>query len=217
VGVGGDRQPVPVRLVDDGAHLLEGELAGEHVGAGRHHPSAGHDLDDVGTTLGPLRDRPAQRLHAGRLATHRPAVPARGGDRRPGRDDGRSVTGARPVDDGPAAVPEVAHCRDADPEVLLLRRIDDRLELVGRELGELVQGPDTAVATEVHVRVDETGQQRGRVGDRAAVRRGERRGLDPDDDAVVDEDERAARHRPLTVEGDLSPVPAHGASHSRRP
>jgi hypothetical protein len=76
VRVRGQREPEPVRLVDQGPQLLEAELAGGEVGAGGHDATAGHDLHHAGAPLGPLAHRAAQRLDTGRPATHRPAVPA---------------------------------------------------------------------------------------------------------------------------------------------
>ena len=49
-----DGQPERVRLVDDGLHLLEAELAGHEVRAGGEDAATRHDLDDVGTALGAL-------------------------------------------------------------------------------------------------------------------------------------------------------------------
>jgi hypothetical protein len=77
VGVGDDGETLAVGLVHHGAQLGEAELGLQHVGARRHHPAAGHDLDDGRAPLGPLANRPAQLVLARRLAAHRPAVAAR--------------------------------------------------------------------------------------------------------------------------------------------
>jgi hypothetical protein len=114
-------------------------------------------------------------------------------------------------------VSEITDGRHAGAQVLLLCRRDHRPELVARQLRDLLQRPRAAVAAQMHVGVDESGQQRRVVGDRAPVGRRKGRRLDADDHPVVDEDERAAWHRPLAVEGDCGPVSAHGASLSRRP
>ena len=68
------------------------------------------------------------------------------------------------LDDGPPVVAEVPHRRDARAEVLLPRGRDDRLQLVGGQLGDPVQRMRAAVTAEVHVRVDEAGQDRGPMG-----------------------------------------------------
>jgi len=55
--MGGDREPERVRLFDDSAQLLQGELASQYIGAHGHRTPAGHDLHDVCTALGPCAYR----------------------------------------------------------------------------------------------------------------------------------------------------------------
>ena len=149
-----------MRLLHDGAHLPEGELAAEDIGVRRQDPTTGHDLHDTGAAVHPLADGRAQRVRTRRappIDAQWPPGTVSGGP------DATTVGPSpppRPVDDRPSVVPEIAHGRHACPEVLLLGGRDDVLEPLGGQLGELVQRPGAAVAAEVDMGVDQPGQER---------------------------------------------------------
>jgi hypothetical protein len=208
-----------VRLVDDGAHLVEGELTAEDVGGRGHHPAAGHHLDDVGAPLHPLADGPAQVVDPGDLPAQPPAVPTHGGDRRAGGDHGRARSGAAvPVHHRPGHVPQVPDGGDPGGEVPPQGGGDDQVDRRGVQLGQLVQRPRAAVRAEVDVGVDQAGQQggTGEFGDRAALRRARRRRFHADDRAGLHEDQGAAGQHPLAVEGPFPPVAVHGRPPASR-
>jgi len=132
VRVRSDAETDVVCLLDNGSQFLHGELAGEHVGAWRQHSATGHDLDDVGTAVRPVAHRLSQCSGAGGLPAHGPAVAPERGDGRPGRDYGRSVTGAPvTVHNRPLLVAEIAHGCDAYRKRSALRRLDGVFEFGG--------------------------------------------------------------------------------------
>ena len=163
------------------------------------------------------RSRTAARsaVLAGHLAAHHPAVPADRGDGRTGGDDVRLVVRARAVaaiHDGPPVVAQVPDRRHARGQLLGQRRVDHRLQVVGRELRQPLQGAVLRVTAQVDVRVDEP-RQHGAVGDvdeLDAVRHRSAGGLDAGDPAVLDEDHRAVRPQLLAVEGPGRPDRQHG-------
>ena len=204
-----------MRLLDHAAQLREGELAGGEVGAGRHGAAAGHHLHDVDPSLRSLPHGGPQRVLAGHLAAHHPAVPADRGDGRTGGDDVRAVVRGRAVaalHDRPAVVAQVPDRRHARGQLLGERRLDHGVQLVGRELRQALQGAVVGVAAQVDVRVDEARQQRavGEVDELDAVRHRRAGGLHPGDPPVVDEDHCAVRPQRLAVEGPRRPYRQHG-------
>ena len=168
-----------------------------------------------GAALGTLADRPAQVLLSRGLPAHRPAVAAGRGDRRPRADDGGPVRaetiGADAVEHRPPVVAEVADRGHPGAQVLLLGGDDDAFQLVGGELGNLVERAEAAVAAQVDMGVDQPGQERraGDVDDLAPVRGGCGGRLHADDAPFVDQDEDAAGHGAGSVEGPVGSVRAH--------
>ena len=218
----GDRQPGAVRLLDQEAQVVVGELWRAHVGAGRVHAAAGHHLDDVDTARHPLAHRGDDVLGGRDLATEVVAVPSGAGDRRPGRDDPRQpvVVGplpVAPVDHVEAAVPEVPDGGHSRGEVPGQRLGDHGVQLVGGEARHPVEGHRPAVGDEVDVHVDEAGEHGGRavVGHRAAVGDDVRRGLHADDRRPVDEDGGTSLDEPLAVEGELRADRVHLSMETR--
>ena len=212
VGVRGHPQADAVRLVDNGAQLLQSELTCRDVGARRHVAAARHDLHDVDAPLSPLAHRGAQRIDARDLAAHHPAMPAHRCDRRSRRDDVRLARARRvaPVDDRPVRVAEIAHRRDARCELVVERGGDDLLEVSRRELGKPLERAVARVAAQVDVRVDQAGEHRPvGVDDLAPVGRSEADGLDADDATPLDEHDGAAGADLLAVERVVGPDREH--------
>ncbi len=116
------------------------------------------------------------------------------------------------VHDRPPVVAQVPDRRHARGQLLGQRRLDHRVQVVGRELRQTLQGAVLRVAAQVDVRVDEAGQQRavGEVDELDAVRHRRAGGLDAGDPPVVDEDHRAVRPQLLAVEGPCRPDRQHG-------
>jgi len=207
-----------VRLLDRNAEFRQRELASQDIRARRHHAAANHDLDHVGPPLGPRADGSAQRIRAGRLASHRPAVAADAGDRRAGRDDRRQRRGQAgaaltvpPRDHRPVTVAEIPDGGDASSQVPPQCRPDHGLQPVIGVIGEPVQRPVRAVPAEVDVRVRQPGHDgRARVVQNLPVRSdlGMAR-FDAGDPARVDEDRHAAGHCRLAVKAPGCPQCVH--------
>lgn len=128
-------------------------------------------------------DRAPQLVGAPRLAAHRRAVAARAGDRWAGHHHGRPVAApAIVVDHGEVVVAEIAYGGDAVVELTPHRTADDVVQLIRCQIGDSVERVRSVVGAEMHVRIDQAGQQRGawKVGDLAAVRCGRRRRFDAD-------------------------------------
>ena len=93
VGVGDDRKPGPVRLLDERDEFGHGELGAQLVGLRRREPARGHHLHHVNAPLGMLGDR---RAHiAGHRTAEEVAVAARGRERRPRCDHARQTGDSR--------------------------------------------------------------------------------------------------------------------------
>ena len=122
---------------------------------------------------------------------------------------GRTVAA---VHDGPPVVAQVPDRRHAGGQLLGQRRVDHRLQVVGRELRQTFQGAVLRVAAQVDVRVDETRQHGavGEVDELDAVRERRAAGLDADDLPVLDEHHRALGPQVLAVEGPGRPYRQHG-------
>jgi hypothetical protein len=109
-------RPEAVRLLDHAAQLVEGELTCRDVGAGGHVPAAGHDLDDVDATFGPL---PTAARSAFSPATSPPifqqcpATEVMGGPDATMWGPGRGGTVAA-LDDGPVVVAQIPDRRHAE-------------------------------------------------------------------------------------------------------
>ena len=213
-------RPAPWAASTTARQLLGGELHAEHVGAGRHHPAAGHHLDHVDAALGVgghrrLARRPRRRPRRRGSGSARRARSA--ADRRPGsaarpasagrggrgcgtRVSPRSRTVVTPARACRASAAAIARSRASSPAP------PGALEPTGG-----------AVAHEVHVRVDETRKHRPVVRrDRDVA--GERvvAGLDADDAPAVDEHGGAAREEALPVEGVGGSPRVHAPQRARR-
>ena len=193
VRVRGHLQPVPVRLVHRGPQHFRRELGQMLVGAWRQGPAAGHDLDDVDAALHVLAHRgPHPRLGRLRAPAQVVAVPGRrGGDRRPGREDGRQPGLAAQPERQVVPVAQVPDRGDAAAQGRLPGPDHRRYRLLvgaGRECADRVRA---GVEGQVDVGVDQSRQQRrpAQVDDVRAVRRG-RPGADGDDGAAVDHHQR---------------------------
>jgi hypothetical protein len=146
-------------------------------------------------------------------------VTAGRGDRRSGRDDPRPPRGRlAPFDDRPLHVAEVADRRDARRELLGERGVDDRRDPAGVQFGQLLEGTRAAVGTQVHVGVDQPGEQRraGPVDDLAVGRGGRGAGFDADDVSVPHQDEGTAGQPPFAVECDVGAI-SHQIRHGPPP
>ena len=80
-------------------------------------------------------------------------------------------SGVAAVQHGPAPVAEVAHGGDAGREVPAQRVVDHAGEVLVVERRQAFQRARAGVTAQVHVRIDQTGQDRGigEVGHRPAV------------------------------------------------
>ena len=199
-GVGGRAAAGLARLLDGGAHLVERELGRIGLDARGHDPAGGEDLDDVGAGLELLAHGLARVVGTiGLAADQVPAVAARHADALAGAQHARA--GDEPLPDGVAhaqlgvlATAEVAHGGDAGLHRLpgAQRGLDD-----GQRLGVTLQaggGIGLATEAEVHVHVDEAGQEREAVqAQRGAGRR--LGGAHHRADAAVLDDDGAAGHR----------------------
>ena len=212
--VGGDGQAVAVRFGDRGAQLAAGVLGQLRAGAGGHVASAGHDLDDVGAPVSVFADSVTDAVCASGWCAQDVAVAARGGDRRPGRQDVRQRgVGAGRVaqpEHEVTAVAEVAHGRDATAGGAA-RRTGGGGEhgrvVAPRELADrIVRG----VEHQVHVPVHQPGQDRRarHVDHLRAVRYGEAAAGREDNRAVDDHGRVRQRARAVKQVG--------GAQHSKR-
>ena len=116
-----------------------------------------------------------------------------------------------PIGDRPARIAEVTGRGHPTRQLSAQRSADDRVEFVVAEFRELVEGPRAGVAAQVHVGIDEAGEQggAGQIRDRAVGRGREILGLDSDDATGVHEQEDAARQEPRAVEGARCPVPVY--------
>jgi hypothetical protein len=144
-----------VGFLDDHAQFVLGELAAAHRGARSGEPAAGHDLHDVGPALGSFAHGAAQLLVAGGLTAHRPAVTLLAGDGWTGTEHALPVPVAL-VDHRPPVVAEVAHGRDACPQLPVEAFLDHRVQLLGRITRQALESAVLAVTAEVHVGVDQS-------------------------------------------------------------
>ena len=132
VGVRGDPQSAPVRLVDDGAQLLIRIVLRACLAGQRHDPARTAHLDQLGAVLDLVAHRLAdlvdavgdalldgQLQHAGheRREHRRVEVPARRGDRVPGGDHPRAFDPARVDRLAQRDVEQVTACLDEQSEV----------------------------------------------------------------------------------------------------
>ncbi len=216
VGVRGDGEAETVGLLHDHAELVLGELAVVDRGAGRGEPAAGHDLHDVDAALGSRAHGPAELVLAGRLAAHGPAVALRTGDRRAGADDPLPVPGPL-VDHGPLVVTQVPDRGHACLQVAVEAVLDHRVEVLGGERGQAVQRAVLAVGAQMHVGVDQSGQDgRGAEVDDLGTGHVGVTLLDRFDGAVLGQNRDGAGERPLTVERVTCSQRQH-AGQSERP
>ena len=189
VGVGGDREAVPVRLVDQRHEVVGGELPAVDVGARGQEAAGSHHLDDVDAALRVLADGvPHPALGD---PTEEVAVPARRGDRRPRRHDrGEAGAGLAQAQGEVVAVTEVAHRGDARAQLGgggLRHRLQHGVVVARSEGGDRVE---PRVEREVHVGVDQAGQQGGVAEIEHLGIGGGRAGADLGDPPVLDEHER---------------------------
>jgi hypothetical protein len=136
VGVADHRESEPVCLVDDGIDLGQAELARADVGVWRHHPTAGHDLHQVRAPLGALPNRAAQLVRSPGRTAHAGAVAADAGDGWARGDHSRAVRPVPvPVDDRPILIAQIPDRRHARGQLRAERRVNDRVQLIGRQAG----------------------------------------------------------------------------------
>ncbi len=203
-----------MRFGDRGAQLAAGVLGQLRARTGGHVAAAGHDLDDVGAPVSVFADRVTDAVCAGGWCAQEVAVAARGGDRRPGRQDVRQRgVGAGRVaqpEHEVAAVAEVAYRRDATLGGAARRTggcgEHGRVVALGEPPDRIVRG----VEHQVHVPVHQPGQDRraGQVDHLRAVRYG-KAVTGRADDRAVDDDGRV-RQRAGAVEQ------VGGAQHGKR-
>jgi len=213
VGMRGDLEAVPVRLVDRGPEHLGRELGEILAGARGEVPAAGHDLDDVDAALGVLAHRGPDRADGGfGDAAQVVAVAAGGGDRRPGRHDGGQPWLAAQAEGQVVAVAQVPDGGDAAAQ-RRPRGSDHRFRrLVIAALGQTADWVGAGVEGQVGVAVDQAGQQRGaaQVGDVRVVGSGYP-GAHRDDGAAVDQDQR------IGDQGVAGPVERSGGTECDEP
>ena len=209
------------RLLDAGHDLVARELGGVRLHPGRHHAAGGEELDDVGAGLELLAHGLAHVVGAiGLAADQVPAVAAGHADTAPGAQDPRArdeavADGVPHAQLGVVAAAEVAHGRHAGLQ--RLPRPQHRLDHGHRVRVALHRRGRIGLAAEaqVHVHVDQPGQQRqpvqpqGRAGRRVARRH------DGADAALLD-DHRAPRHRWRTAAVEQQGAGQDGALHGER-
>ena len=160
VGVGGDREAVPVRFVDQRREVVGGELPAVDVGARGQEAAGGHHLDHVDAALGVLADGVPHAALGD--AAEEVAVPAcRGDGRARGHDRREAGAGLAQAQGEVVAVAEVAHRGDARAQLGgggLRHRLQHGVVVARGEGGD---GVEPRVEREVHVGVDQPGEEGG--------------------------------------------------------